>query len=163
MSAASVPDMVVSDRAWLLRQAGVYSRSADDAEDIVQDTIVRMLSSERRPCDLAAFRPWARKVMRNLCVDSVRRTARMRERLAQCHSNRPSLGTEEAALLVVDLGRAISALPPTNRRAFVRVVVSGETTSEVARDERRTRDTVRLRVRAAAAELRRVLEGDEVN
>ena len=70
----------------LLPELRAYARSlceaADAAEDLVQDSIERMLKSQNSPNHISELRPWMFRVIRNLHYDELRKMRVRREYLA---------------------------------------------------------------------------------
>lgn len=68
------------DRAELVAYATRMVTRPDVAEELVQQTAVRMLEGARAPLDDSAQRAWLFRVLTNLCIDHLRRHATWRER-----------------------------------------------------------------------------------
>ncbi len=56
----------------LLKYAYVLSRDPDVACDLVQETILKALSTHHQPARAAAFRPWLFSILRNTFIDHLR-------------------------------------------------------------------------------------------
>jgi RNA polymerase sigma-70 factor (ECF subfamily) len=151
----ALPDHI--DR--LYRAAWASCGSREDAEDLVQDTYVRVLAKPRflrREDDLA----YLLRVMRNTHLSRLRAAARRpisaRELVADeaiDHriSRRPDLALETRELFAV-----IAALPPAQRDVLVAVDVAGLSYREAGRalQVKEATVTTRLhRARRAAADL----------
>lgn len=124
----------------LARQArAVLGGAHHDAEEAVQDALMRALAALRRdPARPVVLGPWLRTIVRNACLDRLRRPARTvdLERLA------PVLGDagadpaevlarrEELDALVVSL----HGLPARQRRALLGLELEGRTHEELARE-----------------------------
>lgn len=71
----------------LLPELRAYARALCDrpetAEDLVQDAIERALRTENRPDEIAEFRPWMFRVIRNLRYDELRKRRVRREYIAK--------------------------------------------------------------------------------
>ncbi|MGN0310281.1 MAG: RNA polymerase sigma factor, partial [Bacteroides sp.] len=59
-------------RSQLLRQARSYLNGADDAEDIVQETLLRLWTARERIADSEKMRNMASVVCRNLSLNMLR-------------------------------------------------------------------------------------------
>jgi RNA polymerase sigma-70 factor (ECF subfamily) len=67
-------------RAELVTYATRMVTRPDVAEELVQQTAVRMLEGARVPADESSQRAWLFRVLTNLCIDHLRRQATWRER-----------------------------------------------------------------------------------
>ena len=70
------PDLTALVRAYsglLYRVALSVLRNAAEAEDVVQDTFVRVLQQGRRLSDVREIRPWLVRIAWNLAIDRKRR------------------------------------------------------------------------------------------
>jgi RNA polymerase sigma-70 factor (ECF subfamily) len=120
----------------LYRAAWALCGSPHDAEDLVQETFVRVLSRPRwlRGDDQLAY---LMRVLRNTFLDS-RRTASRRPRVTTTleeieAADRRGAGTPEQALEAQELYAAIAALPEDFRLALVAVDILGLSYAEAAR------------------------------
>lgn len=133
-------------------------RSADDAHDVTQETMVKALQGlgtfdARRP-----LVPWLLKICRNCCVD----TARARRRLpdsTETIENRPAMDTDvhgsvAETLRGEQLNRAISELPPRYREIMVMRHVENLEVSQIAHQLQRPEGTVKSWLFRARALLR---------
>ena len=77
----------------LLPELRAYARSIssgpDEAEELVQDAVVRSLKADGRPGRLADLRPWMFRVIRNLHFDELRKLRVRREYLVERPYRRP--------------------------------------------------------------------------
>lgn len=112
---AAYEQLVARHRPWLLRRCtGLLGNDAHLAEDVVQNTMVKLLNAARqddRPLQVAA---WLSVVSRNACFDERRR------RKADLPGILPeqAVDPEEPVLLDVTLASAWSALPGRHREVL---------------------------------------------
>ncbi len=111
-----------------------------DAEEIVQDALVRALTALRRdPRRAIALKPWLFAITRNACIDRLRRggrdraaveLTRMEEVLGDADGDphAASVRREELAATVT----ALRALPDRQREALVGHELEGRTHQELA-------------------------------
>jgi RNA polymerase sigma-70 factor (ECF subfamily) len=120
----------------LYRAAWALSGSRDEAEDLVQETYVRVLARPRllRGDDELAY---LMQVLRNTFL-TTRRTAARRPRIADTlddfeAADPRSSGRPEEALAAGEVFEAIAALPEAFRLALVAVDIAGLSYREAAR------------------------------
>jgi RNA polymerase sigma factor (sigma-70 family) len=116
--------------AWNL--AYLTLRSHHEAEDSVQETFVKAMVALSSGVEVAAVRPWLMAICRNVCLDRLR-SARRRPAV--------SLDSEDVSEPVaasvdhdgyLDFHRALQALSPQDREAFLLVDVLGCRSHEAA-------------------------------
>ena len=158
------PERLVRDYADLvLRVCYTYLRSTADAEDICQDTLLKLLLREEPFRDPGHERAWVIRVAANACKNL------LRDRGA--HPAAPlDAVPEPAATQTPDEGElrrrddrvlaAVMALPLPQREAIYLHYYEGYPTREVARIVGATDAAVRQRLSRARASLRDDLKGD---
>ncbi|WP_439597419.1 sigma-70 family RNA polymerase sigma factor [Falsiroseomonas sp.] len=147
--------------------ARMLTRSRAEADDLVQETVLRMLrglSSFVAPPELAhdpraALRPWGLTVLRNTFREGWRRARRERD---HAEANPPEetatrQSDQESAHEVRDLSRAIAQLPPAMREALMLVAAQGLTMEAAAEICRVPVGTMKARLSRARATLSRAL------
>ena len=149
------------------------------AEDLLQETFMRVVKSASRWTPDAKFSTWLYTIARNLCVDHARRATHRRALSLDGKSNgRPSardsepdahlhdalpgdeLGGERRALsreLGVRLDLALAGLPEAQREVFLMREVLGLPFAEIAETVRASEATVKSRMRYALESLRNAL------
>ena len=158
------PERLVRDYADLvLRVCYTYLRSTADAEDVCQDTLVKLLLHDEPFHDHGHERAWVIRVAANACRNL------LRERRA--HPNAPLDAVPEPTAAERpgegELRRrdervlaAVMALPLPQREAVYLHYYEGYPTREVARIVGATDDAIRQRLSRARASLRDDLKGD---
>ena len=152
-----------------------YVRETAQAEDVVQETFLRVIKGAEAWERQAKFTTWLYTIARNLCVDASRRAK---------HRNAASLdaptnpadgdsavladfisdgkdGAEKNALnqeLQVRLKRAIESLPDEQREIFLLREVADLQFNEIAKVVGCPENTVKSRMRYALEKLREALE-----
>ena len=144
----------------ILRVAYTYLGSRADAEDVCQETLLRLLR-RREPFESAEHeRAWVVSVGANLCRDLLRR-----------RSARPTLALEEVAEPVApepghDLAttasvlRAVMRLPLAYREAIFLHYYENYSIREIARVCDCSEDAAAARLSRGRAKLRELLKGD---
>lgn len=135
LDAASSGDRVALTELLALVQPHVWrfvstlERNRETAEDLTQESLLRVVRGLSDFRSESRFRTWAFAIARNVVRDHQRAVAR-RPRLVG-RDRVPARGVHNArsedrdAALIVDLQRAIDLLPPELREVFVLVEVSG--------------------------------------
>ncbi len=146
----------------LRRYARRLTGNTADAEDLVQDCLVRALVNWHRFEQGSNLRAWLFTVMRNLHVNSFRRPSRheiampIDELEAACPLRPPA---QEAAIEMRDFMRAFERLSPARRDTVVFVGWDGMSYDEAAARLGVPTGTVRSRLSRARDELRAAVHG----
>lgn len=85
------PDRVAAERAFIVRVARRFTRSAEDAEDLAQITLIKAIRHggfEER----SSLRTWLFHIVRNAALESVRVAVRRQDSLVRF--GQPQLGTD---------------------------------------------------------------------
>ncbi len=122
----SIPAAIESHRHELTRYCTRVLGSHFDAEDAVQETLLRAWRSADRLQEPAALRSWLYRIAGNVCVDSIHRRGRL-PIPTDDHPESPGHGVEpdpaELALAREDLRLAVTAavrrLPPRQRAVLL--------------------------------------------
>lgn len=153
--------------AFLHRFVGERTR----AEDLLQETWLKVVAAAPRWEERARFRTWLYSIARNLVVDEARRMSYRRSRsLDDPEGDRPPAievlpaeGPEpdrgaESALLRPKLEAALASLPDEQREVFVLREYAGVPFQEIGEITGVPVNTVKSRMRYALEGLRRKLE-----
>lgn len=156
---AEVTQVITS---YLVRHGGLELR--DHWDDLVQEVIVALLKAARKGSirDERAFVHYAGMAARNKLVDLYRRRGPLsradhagdpEEALAQ----RDDRGTKRPLDLMVDLDRALDALPAVERRVVEAIYVQGHSYEEAARQVRVPLGTLKRYQSRGLKQLRRLM------
>jgi RNA polymerase sigma-70 factor (ECF subfamily) len=140
-------------------------RDIDDADDLVQDTLLRAYSARERFLPGADVVPWIFTIARRLLIDGSRRATRRERSLDAERANaRADDGSgdrpdrlAESRELADRLTSAFEQLPETHRAAFELVRSNGLSASEAAARLGTTANAVKLRTVRVTAALREEL------
>ena len=141
-------------------------RNEADAEDILQETWVRMIRGLERFNPKYPFSSWLFQIALNLCRDLGRARA-VRQRAVpllaeQEEEARTRSGTPEQAVIATErrdrLAALLDALSPKQREVVLLRCLYGYSEQEVARIVRAPRGTVKSRLHHAIRKLRSLLE-----
>lgn len=116
---------------------GLMAGAHHDAEEAVQDALLRALTALRRDARPMALKPFLYTITRNACLDRLRRPVRttdlapleplLGDRGADPHQR--AVTREELQGLV----RSLGALPPRQRTALVGLELEGRTHEDIGR------------------------------
>lgn len=163
-SAPSWEQIVSEHSARVYRLAYRLSGNTHDAEDLTQETFVRVFRS-LHSYEPGNFEGWLHRITTNLFLDQARRRTRIRmdplgedaaRYAAPVGPDSPELGFEHANL-DNDVQRALAALPPQFRAAVVLCDIEGLSYEEIALTLGVKIGTVRSRIHRARAMLRESL------
>ena len=145
----------------LRRYARTFVRGAGDADDLVQDTLERAISSwHQRRCD-GDTRAWLFTILHNLAVNHLRRAARRGREVPFDDAGESDVAvpsTQEDALRRDDILGAVGQLPDDQRSVLLLVSIEDVTYAEAARILDIPIGTVMSRLARARARLLNLLE-----
>lgn len=138
----------------LKRRANHLSRSDDSADDLVQETVLRLLSARARGRRIDNPEAYAMRILTN-CARSSRRRAQnwvaLEEDMATCDADAPR------RIACAELAEVMARLPPQQAR-LLKMVAEGETSPRALSKRIGVPDgTVMSRLARARARLRREL------
>lgn len=115
-----VLEQVVRDRrSALVGYACLYTVDRRDAEDLVQEALVRTFARPRSLTDVHAAEGYVRRAIRTAFLDGARRRRTWRETVHLVVSDRSARGPEDAAVAHVDVMAALRDLTPRQRACIV--------------------------------------------
>ena len=139
----------------LRRYARALTRDADIADDLVQDTLVRALRSERLFLG-GDVRSWLYTILTNLNKNRRRSLARRPQFMPLLDNNPDASGTEAEGR---DIARALATLVEEQRSVLLLVMLEGLSYREVADIQGVPIGTVMSRLARARAHVRAVARG----
>ena len=140
----------------LRRYARALARDADIADDLVQDTLVRALRSERLFLG-GDIRSWLYTILTNLNKNRRRSLARRPQFMPLLDNNPDASGTEAEGR---DIARALATLVEEQRSVLLLVMLEGLSYREVADIQAVPIGTVMSRLARARAHVKAALEGE---
>jgi len=182
---ASAGDAAALERLLIRAQEVAYRFSwlvcghAEDAEDVMQDALIRTYERVGTIKDPSAFRAWLFRTVRNACLMKRRRRVDEPARMESLDEPVPagadgrtgsrevashSKGPDELALnawLGERLRRALATLPPAYRMIVLLREMEGLSTREVAKVSGMTEDNVKTRLHRARVMMREALAAQE--
>lgn len=161
MKTAALPLSALEDLQWLQRFAVVMARDADEADDLVQDTLVAAWRDPPRDTS-TPLRPWLATVLRNRL--RMHRRGELRRELREQQA--PAVGTEprapdgehERLEVLRSLLGELQALPPDDQTIIVRRFFEGESAADIGRALGIPSATIRSRIHRSLGRLRSALD-----
>ncbi|TRW93065.1 sigma-70 family RNA polymerase sigma factor [Paracoccus sp. M683] len=139
--------------------ARALCRSVPDADDLVQETLLRAIENAHRYQPGTNMRAWLLTIMRNRFFTNCQKAARERTGAADCVSLLPQVKPDqEWHLQAREMAAALRDMPVHYREAIILVGALGESYLDTARILGCDIGTVKSRVNRARALLRKVLE-----
>lgn len=148
----------------LLPECRAYARAIcsrrDEAEDLVQDAMVRALGASQQPDRVEELRPWLFRVIRNLYYDELRRRRVRRAylNLENYVSNGIYAGPDQERDVMIR--HAFAQLPADSREVLFLVDIVGLKYKEAAEVMNVPSGTVMSRISRARRAMLNRLEGD---
>jgi RNA polymerase sigma-70 factor (ECF subfamily) len=140
---------------FLRRAVRRWCREAADAEDLVQDTLMRALASAHQWDPGSNLQAWLTTIMRNQFLTTAARSQRDKlagEELQPTEAN--AYADPDLRLTLRDVERAFKRLPESQRSAVLLAGIEGKSYSEAARLMGLSVDAVRCHLARARDRLR---------
>ena len=145
----------------LRRYARALTRDIEQADDLVQNCLVRALAKERLWQFGTNLRAWLFTVLHNGHINSVRRSIREQtDAVAATESFARAQSEPSARLDLLDVEQAIRKLPEPQRRVILLIGLEGMRFDEAAEMLGVPVGTVRSRIARARHTLRKLLENN---
>jgi RNA polymerase sigma-70 factor, ECF subfamily len=155
-------DAVQALRHRLFGYACALCRRREDAEDLVQDALVRAMAAPAVPHDTTAFRVWMFRLIRNLWIDRLRRERRHAGHVDTEVDELPGPGGAENMIDVLLVRQAFRRLTGAHREVLALVDIAGFSYDESADILDIPRGTVMSRISRARAALACQLSAGQV-
>lgn len=153
----------------LFRLAWRLTGSEEEAEDLLQETLLRVYPKRGEVLQLDAPAPWLAKVMHNAWVDRWRRSGiqRITGSLDDPGLNVPEPCSDDTTILqMVNLSllqHAVMALPEHHRAVFIMHDAEGYTLQEISDITGDPLGTLKSRLHRARESLRKILKEDHLD
>jgi RNA polymerase sigma-70 factor (ECF subfamily) len=130
------------------------------ADDLVQETWLRIHAARRTHRPGEPVLPWIYAIARHVRVDSYRKARRVESREQQVETlPEYAMRGQQAATRLPDLDELLSSLPQSQRDVIVMLKVSGMSLEEVARATSSSVGSVKQKAHRAYEKLRELLSG----
>jgi RNA polymerase sigma-70 factor, ECF subfamily len=140
---------------FLRRAVRRWQRNAADADDLVQETLLRALSSAHLWQPGSNLRAWLLTIMRNQFLAIASRSRRCGAALEMIGAiGRPAVADTETRLTLRDVERAVRRLPEKQRAAVLLAGIEGKSYAEIAAVLGLSPDAVRCHLARARDRLR---------
>ena len=163
MDVLQIQKDLIGMQDYMKNFARSLTKDEADAEDLTQDTTLRILNNYDKFVDNVNFKGWVLKIMRNIFINNYHKLVRTQELIDYNVDayNVPLMSdggenTPEGSMDIKEITEAISALQPTLKEPFS-MYVSGYKYSEIAETLGIPLGTVKSRIFFARQELQRKL------
>jgi RNA polymerase sigma-70 factor (ECF subfamily) len=161
-SAIDLSTLVATHSSLLYRVAHSILRNAAEAEDVVQDTFLRVIEHQHKLAAVRELRPWLVRIAWNLALDRRRRIRpdQMDGLFAQglIANDQPADQAFDEARRLRRVLQQMDALPKKEREVLLLSAIDELNTAEIASIVGRTESAVRALLFRARTHLRKRLE-----
>lgn len=155
-------NLIVAEIPYLRRYARALTRNAADADDLVQNALMRAIANFERFEEGTNLRAWLLTIVHNVFIDSTRKAKREREANEMAESRMSGLYTspsQTAALQLGELEEAMTRLPEEQRITLILVALEDMSYEEAAKVTGVPVGTVRSRLSRARHAVMGMIEG----
>jgi len=159
MTNTAINSKLISIQANMLNFAYMLTSNRDDAYDLLQDTMLKVLDNSDKYTENTNFKGWVFTIMRNIFINNYRRMTRSAvviDKTADCYhlnlSQDSGLEAPEASLDAKEITAAIAEFPDKYRVPFS-MHVAGYKYNEIAEKMQLPLGTVKSRIFFARQQL----------
>ncbi|HXQ53658.1 MAG TPA: RNA polymerase sigma factor [Stellaceae bacterium] len=158
--AASFSELIEQEIPFLRRIVRFWHRQRADADDLVQDTIVRALANAHLWEPGSNLRAWLWTIMRNQFLGTLARSTRALHAHSAHAAVRPAVTAHESdgRLALRDLQKALHRLPERQQIAVIKVGIEGYSYADVAKVAGTSVDGIRCDLARARIHLRAAID-----
>ena len=145
----------------LLALAASITGDAAEAEDVLQDVLLKLLSQQDSLQDVRMHLPFLRSCVRNEAIDHLRRRRRELPTSAEVLDSFRASASQEGIAQAEELmwiDSFLEELGPEMRRAFIEYAVDGYTIADISRRMGIRQDTLRKRFDVIKKRMRRDMD-----
>lgn len=160
-----IEEIVSRHRSRMSRRATAITGSEADAEDVVQETLLAILSGPHVLSGIERIGGWLLTTAKRRSIDAIRAAARRRRREASVGLDELFERADPQELMERDefaraVAGAVRGLPPANREAFVANALEMKTFKEISEETGVPMGTLMARKKRAVDEIRARLAED---
>src|SRR3569833_2367776 len=156
----SVVQLIPALRAF----AWSLSHNSSDADDLVQDTLIKAWTNRDKFEPGTNLRPWLFTILRNTYYTNVlRRRREVRDETGEYAGTLKSAPTQEWSVAMHSLQAALQQLPDEHREALILVGAAGLSYEEAAEICQCALGTIKSRVNRARARLLKIMDADDAS
>lgn len=159
---AEVSALILSHLPGLRASARCLVSSRDQADDLVQDTIVRALAAAEQFTLGTNFRGWVHTILRNQRYNLFRRPWAQHTPLQDLQREPSQRATQDLNLEICDFRRAFRQLHANQRRALILVGVDGLSYDDTAQQVKCATGTIKSRVSRGRRDLKALLTNSKL-
>ena len=164
MSSTSWRDEVVGLIPALRAFAWSLSHNGSDADDLVQDTLIKAWSNRDKFEPGTNLRAWLFTILRNTYYTSVlRRRREVRDEMGEYAGALKTPPTQDWSVALRALQEALQQLPVEHREALILVGAAGLSYEEAAEICGCALGTIKSRVNRALARLLKIMDAEDAN
>lgn len=142
----------------ILRLAFSYMKNREDAEDVVQDVLIRFMQSEKTFEDFEHVKAWLLRVAANLCKDKLKSASRQREVAIPEGYEVAAMEEQESES---DILQIVMALPEKYRSVIHLYYYDEYSTAEIANILQKKEATVRSLLKRGREKIEKMMKGDD--
>lgn len=132
-SESALESLISRHRDRLVRMSARLTSDIGHAEDIAQETFIRLVRHAPEYQGRGQFVAWLYTIARRLSLNSIRSRQRRPEVALEAANDRPSYATPEKALELKEVRRALLSLPERQRKALWLKAAEGRSYREIAK------------------------------
>jgi RNA polymerase sigma-70 factor, ECF subfamily len=161
--APSFSALIEQEIPFLRRIVRIWHRQHADADDLVQDTIVRALANAHLWEPGSNLRAWLWAIMRNRFLGTLARSNRASHAYTAHAAVRTTVTEHDShgRLVLRDLQKALHRLPERQRIAVIKVGIEGQSYADVAKVAGTSVDGIRCDLARARERLRAAVDRND--
>lgn len=159
---AEVSALILAHLPALRASARFLASSRDQADDLVQDTIVRALAAAEQFTLGTNFRAWVQAILRNQRYNLFRKPWAQHTPLQDLEHEPAQRATQDTSLEMCEFRRAFGQLHENQRQALILVGVDGLNYADTAKRVKCATGTIKSRISRGRQELRSLMTDNKL-